>query len=103
MALTGFEGARIYNGITFKYYAFDNADSLVRKYCKARIDLPGTTFGLAAYDVNYDNGASSELFCERRTTKIGNFMRVDIMRKMRDRFRGQHFVDVDPCIKAVAP
>ncbi|KAL1473200.1 hypothetical protein MTO96_038851 [Rhipicephalus appendiculatus] len=29
--LTGFEGARIYNGITFKYYAFDNADSLVRK------------------------------------------------------------------------
>ncbi|KAL1473199.1 hypothetical protein MTO96_038850 [Rhipicephalus appendiculatus] len=78
-------------------------DHYDKPYCKARIDLPGTTFGLAAYDVNYDNGASGEIFCEKSTTKIGNFMRVDIMRKMRDRFRGQHFMDVDACIKAVAP
>ncbi|KAL1470670.1 hypothetical protein MTO96_004531, partial [Rhipicephalus appendiculatus] len=73
------------------------------KYCKARIDLPGTTFGLAAYDANYDNGESVELFCQPSTTKIGNFIRVNIMRKMRDVFRGQHFGDVDACIKAVAP
>ncbi|KAL1486892.1 hypothetical protein MTO96_031169, partial [Rhipicephalus appendiculatus] len=103
LPLPGFEGARIYNGITFKYYAFDYADSLVRKYCKAYIDLDGTKFGLAAYDVNYDNGASSELLCDPSTTKIGNFSRVDIMRKMRDGFRGQHFVDVDECITAFAP
>ncbi|KAL1442879.1 hypothetical protein MTO96_046210 [Rhipicephalus appendiculatus] len=89
--MPGLEGARIYNAITFKYYAFDNADSLVRKYCKARIDLPGTTFGLAAYDVNYDDGDSREVLCQPSTTKIGNFIRVEIMRKMRDRFRGQHF------------
>ncbi|KAL3183253.1 hypothetical protein MRX96_034996 [Rhipicephalus microplus] len=100
--LTDFEGARIYNGIKNKYYAFDNAESLVRKYCKAQVDLPGVKFGLAAYDVNYDNGVSNSVLCEARITKIGDFIRVQVMSKLRDSFRNQVFDDVDECFNAVA-
>ncbi|KAH7944405.1 hypothetical protein HPB52_019073 [Rhipicephalus sanguineus] len=101
--LTGLEGAQIDNVVTNKYLVFDNADSLVRKYCKGTLDLPGTKFGLAAYDVNYDSGVSTAGVCEPTFTKIGNFVRVNVMRKMRDAFRNVIFRSVDDCVNAFAP
>ncbi|KAL3183248.1 hypothetical protein MRX96_034249, partial [Rhipicephalus microplus] len=77
--------------------------SLYDLYCKARVELPGLKFGVAAYDVNYDNGVSNSILCPAHKTKIGDFVRVQIMRKMRDGFRNQVFGDVDECITAIGP
>ncbi|KAL3183251.1 hypothetical protein MRX96_034251 [Rhipicephalus microplus] len=67
------------------------------QYCKARVDLPGVKFGLAAYDVNYDHGVSNSTYCEAKKTKIGDFVRVQIMKENEGRlsepsFRGRRRV-----------
>ncbi|KAL1470672.1 hypothetical protein MTO96_004533 [Rhipicephalus appendiculatus] len=81
-------GAQIVNGITSRYFVFEYFVSLAYKFCAGKILLPSLKFGLAAYDVNYDHGTSNDTrnLCDPKVTRIGNFARLYIIRKMRDAF-----------------
>ncbi|KAL3183256.1 hypothetical protein MRX96_034993 [Rhipicephalus microplus] len=59
-------------------------------------------FGLAAYDVNYDHGTSADPFsaCDPKITKIGNFARLYVLKKLKDIFlkRNNDTKDLAKCV-----
>ncbi|XP_075724245.1 uncharacterized protein LOC142766937 isoform X2 [Rhipicephalus microplus] len=92
----------IANSVTSRYYIYDNDNTLAHKFCVSKLILWEMNIGLAAYDVNYDHGTSADpsSLCDPKITKVGNFSRLYVIRKLKDIFlkHDNHTKKLDNCV-----
>ncbi|XP_077489339.1 uncharacterized protein LOC144100198 [Amblyomma americanum] len=64
-------------------FAYDNEEGLAAKLCRVKNEVLDVNFGIAAYDVDYDDYANE---C-RMMNKLGAHSRLKVLRKILDYYR----------------
>ncbi|XP_077561132.1 uncharacterized protein LOC144175933 [Haemaphysalis longicornis] len=74
-----------FSKVTGYTLVFDNSITLLRKVCEAKKSLTNVEFGLAVFDVNYDNETTR---CQPHVIKHGG-ERMGTMKKLLNYFRDE--------------
>lgn len=73
-----------YDSANRSVFAYDNEEGLAAKLCKVKYQAREVTFGIAAYDVDFDDHAND---C-RSISKFGPHSRLKALRKIVDYYKG---------------
>ncbi|KAK8757189.1 hypothetical protein V5799_000109 [Amblyomma americanum] len=79
---------RTYNSQTGHIFVYDNEQSLCEKLCLAKANYTQVQFGLAVFDLDYEDGANA---CPA-LNRFGSFSRLKVMNRLLEFFTHQYNV-----------